>query len=494
MRSGAEDPHLIDVEMVEDPEVLPLARSRRARRVAMARDDGDPVDTVAARVRGPLARPRLVSSVAVLAIVALVGWGMNQAEERRDEDRLEALAGLPGYLDPIAEPLTIAWRSTAGRPVARTTASLLLELEAGSGGAPAALTAVDIDSGRQVWSRAVAGEACSPLARDAGPDLPAVSLVACLPRAVLGTPAVPVVTILDATTGRPVRSQTAQDAILAELVDGYVLLTTAGDDGSVSVRAWDPVTGEDAWAFTGAPHRPDALRMAADWTDDVRDGKVTFESGDVRLTFDVVTGRRRTAATLGPSDRATLDLPGGREARWGFDRLGRPKDVVIVDRDGGARFGAPGVPWLAPVRDGSAQDVVVVRRTADKHLLGLDAGSGRVRWDLANVPWLEASVQVGGVVVAVSPSTAVAVDVRTGLRLWDHGAARGSAAWDVLTDGRLVLVPTDDDAGGVVLTARRLQTGERAWGVPLPGDVLSLDEVDGQTVLVLTDAGLVALR
>ena len=72
--------------------------------------------------------------------------------------------------------------------------------------------------------------------------------------------------------------------------------------------------------------------------------------------------------------------------------------------------------------------------------------------------------------------------------------ARGSAAWEVLTDGRLVLVPTDDGDGGAVLTARRLQTGEEAWDVPVPGEVVSVDEVDGRTVLVLTDSALVALR
>lgn len=488
MRSGAEDPHLIDVEMVEDLEVLPLAPTRRAPSTV---DRPEGVD--ATRGRG-LARPRLAISVAALAIVALVSWGMNQAEERRDEDRLAALAGLSGYLDPIAGPLTVAWRSAAGSPVARTATSVLLEHEADAVGATAGLTAVDLASGGQVWHRTVAGELCSPLVADAGPDLPLASLVVCLPHAAMGTPAVLGVTVLDAVTGQEVRSLAAEGALVAEVVDALVLLTTATADGAVAVRAWDPVTGEDVWVFTGAPHEPAAVRVAAGWAHEVGDGTVTFESRDVRLTFDVVTGRRQAAPTIGPSGRAALDLPGGREARWGFDHFGRPKDVVIVDRETGARFEAPGVPWLAPVRDGSAQDVVVVRRTADKHLLGLDAGSGRVRWDLANVPWLEASVQVGGIVVAASPSSAVAVDVRTGLRLWEHDVARGSATWDVLTDGRLVLLPTDDGAGGVVLTARRLQTGDEAWDVRLPGEVVAVDELDGGTVLVLTDAGLVALR
>lgn len=490
MRSGAEDPHLVDVELVEDLEVLPLARTRRARRAAAA-----PVAAAdeAPRTRG-LAHPRLAAAVAALAVVALVGWGMNQAEARRDEDRLEALAGLPGYLDPVAEPLTVVWRSVAGRPIARTTTSVILEHAADALGAPAALTGVDLASGVQVWHRAAAGESCAPLTGEPGPDLPVASVVVCVPQAAMGTPAAARVTVLDAATGAEVRSLAADGAVVAEVVDGLVLLTTATAEGAVTVSAWDPVTGLETWAFTGAPHEPGAVRVAPGWSHEVGDGTVTFEARDVRLTFDVVTGRRQAGPVLGRSDWVAVDLPGGREARWGFDRFGRPKDVVIVDRESGARFEAPGVPWLAALRDGSAQDVVVVRRTADKHLLGLDASSGRVRWDLANVPWLEASVQVGGIVVAVSPSSAVAVDVRTGLRLWDHDAARGSATWDVLTDGRLVLVPTDDGAGGVVLTARRLQTGEEAWQVPLPDEVVSVDAVDGGTVLVLTASALVALR
>lgn len=490
MRSGAEDPHLIDVEMVEDLEVLPLARTARARAAPAA-----PEDTAAAgpRPRG-LPHPRLAASVAALAVVALVGWGMNQAEARRDEDRLQALAGLPGYLEPVAEPLTVAWRSVAGRPVARTETSVLLEREPDAVGTPAALTAVDLASGDRVWHRATAGEACAPLTGAADPELPVASLIVCVPQAGMGTPAVPRVTVLDATTGEEVRSQAAEGALVADVVGDLVLLTTATADGAVSVRAWDPATGLDAWAFTGAPHEPGAVRLAPGWGYEVGNGTVTFASRDVRLTFDVVTGRRQAEPTVGSSGWVAVDLPGGREARWGFDHFGRPKGVVIVDRDSGARFEAPGVPWLAALRDGSAQDVVVVRRTADKHLLGLDASSGRVRWDLANVPWLEASVQVGGIVVAVSPSSAVAVDVRTGLRLWDHDVARGSATWDVLTDGRLVLVPTDDGAGGVVLTARRLQTGEEAWRVPLPDEVVAVDEVDGRTILVLTASALVALR
>lgn len=491
MRSGAEDPHLVDVELVEDLEVPPLARTRRARRTADAPDVA--ADAAAPRTRGPR-HPRLAASVAALAVVVLVGWGMNQAEARRDEDRLEALAGLPGYLDPVAEPLTVAWRSVAGRPVARTATSVLLEHEADALGAPAALTAVDLASGGRVWQRAVAGESCAPLTGDADPGLPVATVVVCVPQAAMGTPAATQVTVLDAATGEEVRSQPADGAVVVELVDGLVLLTTAAADGAVTVRAWDPVTGLEAWAFTGAPHEPGALRLAPGWAHEVGDGTVTFASRDVRLTFDVVTGRRQAEPAVGPSGWAAVDLPGGREARWAFDHFGRPKDVVIVDRESGARFAAPGVPWLAALRDGSAQDVVVVRRTADKHLLGLDASSGRVRWDLANVPWLEASVQVGGIVVAVSPSSAVAVDVRTGLRLWDHDVARGSATWDVLTDGRLVLLPTDDDAGGVVLAARRLQTGEEAWRVALPGEVVSVDEVAGSTVLVLTPSALVALR
>ena len=493
MRSGAEDPHVVDVELVEDLPASPLAGRRRVPVPGGAA----PGTTSDGRRGGGQSRARLWSAIGALVVLVLAAWGLNHAEERRDETRLAALAGLPGYLDLITAPLEVAWRADAGRPVART-GTVLLVADAGDGGrgGGAALTALDLTTGVELWRRAVDGEVCVPLTDEGAAGIAVVSRVVCLPRAGVDAPAAGRVVVLDAATGAQTRTQTVDPSTTAELAGGHVLLTSSVAKGAVGVRAWDPVSGLDAWAFTAAPRTQVAVRdvrTAPGWSHDVRDGIVTVVGADVRLTFDAATGRRRDVPSAAP-DREMLDLPGGREARWGRDRFGRPTNVVVVDRDAGSRIEVPGLPWLAPVRDGSATDVVVIRRTVDQHLLGVDAGSGRVRWDLANVPWLDASVQVDGVVVAVSPSAAVALDVATGLRLWDHPAARGSGGWDLLTDGRVVLVPTEDGDRGVVLSARRLTTGEAAWDVPLPGEVVAVDEVDGRTVLVLTDAGLVALR
>lgn len=489
MRSGAEDPQLVDVELVEDLDGRPLPGGRRARRTAAGgpADGGETAPPVVVR----RSRGRLWSAVGALAVVALASWGLNQAEERRDESRLAALAGLPGYLDPIGRPMAVAWRTDAGRPVARTSSAVLL---AGPGGGPDAgagaagsFTAVDLETGAVRWQRLA--EECHPLTSTAE-DLPVVAAVVCLRAATASDPGR--VSVLDASAGTEVRTLAGDGPLVAEVVDGLVVLTGSTGD-AVTIRAWEPLSGLDAFAFTSGPDGPVELRAAADWSHETRGETVTFRTRDRELAFDAVTGRREAHLAAGAAPE-TLDLPGGREARWGRDRFGRPKDVVVVDREAGVRFEVPGLPWLAPVRDGSAMDVVVVRRTSDKHLLGVDARSGRVRWDLANVPWLEASVQAGGVVVAVSASSAVALDVGTGLRLWQHDVARGSRTWDAVTDGRIVLLPADDDDGGVSLVARRLTTGEQAWDVPLPGEVVAVDEVDGRTVLVLTDAGLVALR
>lgn len=488
MRSGAEDPQRVDVELVEDLDGRLLPSGRRARRSAAgppADDGGTAAPEVVRASRG-----RLWSAVGALAVVALASWGLNQAEERRDESRLAALAGLPGYLDPIAQPMAVAWRSDAGRPVARTSTTVLLaggDGGPGSGADAGSLTAVDLETGAVRWQRT--GEECHPLSTTPE-DLPVVAVAVCLRVATASDPGG--VSVLDASSGTELRALTGDGWAAADVVDGLVVLTgTAGT--AVTVRGWEPLSGLDAFAFTAGPDGPAELSSAADWSHETGDATVAFRSRERRLTFDAVTGQREASATAGAAPE-TLDLPGGREARWGRDHFGRPKDVVIVDREAGVRFEVPGLPWLAPVRDGSASDVVVVRRTSDKHLLGVDAGSGRVRWDLANVPWLEASVQAGGVVIAVSPSSAVALDVGTGLRLWQHEVARGSRTWDAVTDGRVVLLPSDDGDGGVSLVARRLTTGEQAWDVALPGEVVSVDEVDGRTVLVLTDSGLVALR
>lgn len=465
MRSGAEDPHLVDVELVEDGDVPPPASS-------------------AAPSRG---RGRAWAAVAALAVASLVSVALAQVEERRHDAHIAALAGLPGFLDPLDGPLDEVWRSDAGRPVARTATRLILS------GASRSLTAVDVATGTMVWQRAEPGEACTVVTEGAVPALPDAVAVVCWPRggAAEEETATATLTVVDPPTGAEVRAlELAGDTDL-EVVGALVVATSVGADGAVTVRGWDPVQGTDAWSVTATSDG--VLAHASDgWRSEVSGQAVTFTSADARLTFDPVTGLRR-AGPVRPSLVETLDLPGGREVRWGRDRFGRPRDVVVVDRHAGTRVAAPGLPWVPGVSDGVVHDVVVVRRTLDQHLVGLDAGTGQVRWDLANVAWLEPAVQVGPTVLALSPASATALDVGTGLRLWTQDVARGAAAWRALTDGRVVLLPTDDD-DGVALVARGLQTGEETWRVPLPGPVVAVDEVDGRTVLVLTADGLVALR
>lgn len=424
---------MVDVDLVEDVEDVPQATPGRV----------PPAD-----VRRGRPAARVWSALGVLAVVAVVAVGLGEAEDRRRADRIAALAGLPGYLETVAEPLEPAWHVDAVAWLGRTPTRLLVVPGAdGTPGAEAAVAAVDLRTGQEVWRRAVPGEACAVVPEDPGGELPEVAAVVCVPSP--APAAAGQVTVLDPTTGEPARSLDVAPATTAELVDGLVVLATATRSGAAGVRAWDPLTGT-----TVAGPRP---------------------GGAVRPRAEV----------------ETLDLPGGRQARWGRDHFGRPKDVVVVDREAGTRVAVPGVPWLAPVRDGTAEDVVVVRRTLDQHLVGVDARSGQLRWDLANVPWLEPSVQVGGVVVAVSPTRVVALDVATGLRLWNHPTASGS--WHVLTDGVVVLAPSDE-AEAPALVARRLTTGDEAWRVALPDGAVALAEVDGATVLVLTASGLVALR
>ena len=63
-----------------------------------------------------------------------------------------------------------------------------------------------------------------------------------------------------------------------------------------------------------------------------------------------------------------------------------------------------------------------------------------------------------------------------------------------MTDGRLVLLPQEDGAGGLWLAARRLRTGDLAWETPLPDGVVALRQAGGRTLLALTERAIVALR
>ena len=485
MRSGAGDPHLVDVELVEDPPSRPRPGRSRAHPDRVGGSDG----------RSPRRSrpPRTWIAVGVVAVLAVAGWGLNRADARREEVQLAALAARPGYLDPIDEPLTQVWRIPAAEPVARSGHALLLA-RAGEG----VVAAVDLRSGHRLWRRGPTAQECRGLPETVGPALPVVTVVVCLPderddgtAAGADEVADRTVEVLDPTTGRELHSSPLPAGTTAAVLADLVVLRSPTTHGAVTVRAWDPVTGTQPWSFTAGGDDPVAVQTGPGWSYLLADGVIELVSGDVRLTFDAGTGRGRTVGGGSPVER--VELSGGREASWVRDRFGRPRDVVLVDRDAGTSVAAPGRPWAPVVSDGVANDVVVVRRTTDQHLVGLDARSGRVRWDLANVAWLEPAVQVGATVVAVSPASATALDVGTGLRLWDHPVARGSARWRVLTDGRVVLLPSEGGTVGA-LVARRLQTGEEVWRVPLPGAVVSVDEVDGRTVLVRTETALVALR
>jgi len=484
-----EDPHLVDVELVEGDETFALGAGAPAPGTGAA-EGGD-------TARGPHSRGghhvRAWAALAALAALTAVVLVAHEVQVRADETRLAALAEVPGVLGPLAEPLAEAWRVPAGRPIARTGRAVLTTgLDS-----PGELWAWDLETGEEVWRRdGGPREACRPLlgARDTGPDLPYVTHVVCLPRGGWGMPLAGEVVVVDAATGERVRSTDVDGALFADVADRLVLLTGAEPDGTVTTTAWQPVTGGVAWSFRSDPGLLDLLASSGGGGYAVRDGVVSLGNRDHGFALEVATGHPvELPGRAADAGHDAVDLPGGASARWVHDRFGRPQDVEVVGPDGERRFASPGVPWLARVSDASAPEVVVVRRTGDQHLLGLDARDGRVRWDLANVPWLSASVQVDGVVVGVGPSSAVVLDLRTGLRLWSRPVARGAGAWDALTDGRVVLLPEDDDTG-VRLAARGLTTGELRWSVPLPADAVALQQVDGRTVLVVTEAALVALR
>lgn len=482
MRSGAEDPHLVDVELVEGDPPVPLAAGAPAPAPATA-SGARPGSRAGARAR----HLRAWTALGTLAAVALVTIAVDQAELRRQEAQIAALTDLPGFLDPIGEPLAVVWRAGAGTPVARTGTTVLVSDRRDR----PSLRALDLADGSVVWERSgPRGEVCRGVADPQPVGLPDVEHVVCVPSGARGLPVLGTLTVLDAATGVELRAEVADGLMFADLADGRVVLTTAEADGAVGVRSWDPATGEDAWVFRSPAGFLDAVDAEGGGRYALRDGVLEIGNRERAFALATATGEPVDAR----ADGMRAPLPAGGEARWVNDRFGRPADVTVVDEEGSPAFDAPGVPWLAPVGDGSASGVLVVRRTSDQHLLGLDAGTGRVRWDLANVPWLAPSVQVSGIVVGVGPTSAVALDLGTGLRLWDHQAGRSIAGWQALTDGHVVLLPREDADGRLWLSARRLRTGDAAWEVRLPRAARTLQPVDGRTLLVVADGVLVALR
>ncbi|WP_199422041.1 outer membrane protein assembly factor BamB family protein [Actinotalea solisilvae] len=490
-RRGPEPTGVVEV-VLDDAPADPAYGPRDGPPPAGDDADGAPLADEAPGHRRGRRRLRALGGVAAAAALALV-VGANVAEVRADRARDARLAGQPGVVASLAEPVQERWR-VEGWLAADLGHHVLLDT-------PDGLRAVDPVTGAVAWGLdrdARAGsEYCRPSTDGAGwadgPGLEA-DLLVCVPYSETAgaRDGEHELLVLDARTGERRHVLAASGGLLGvewTPTSVAVLLTTP--EGTLHVVAWDPRTGEQlvdtttrAQAFSATTPGSGALG----WE---RRGDVVLITGDVgAAAVDLVTGAEVDPldATAATSDAWESALPDGSTAVWTWDAEGGRGHVVGAD--GTRRFALPAPPLAPWVDDGAVPEVLVV---ADEDgLAALDVRTGDVRWT-AELGFASALVAVDGVLVLAHGTRTLGVDLRSGATLWEVASA-GSGYPAGVTDGELVLLTeTGEDGRGSTLVARTVAHGEEAWRVAVDGPAWGLTSVGGGRLLLATDTAVVGL-
>ncbi|WP_250445210.1 PQQ-binding-like beta-propeller repeat protein [Actinotalea sp. C106] len=439
-----------------------------------------------------------LASVVVAIGVFVVG---SVVEDRREDARRAELASIPGVLPHMEGPLEELWQEQIGT-----------EVMADDGVAAFAhaglLQGVDLASGDVLWSREYGtDEACQSVERvrtpagsaeQGGGDVArAPEWIAC--RTVHEVPAegpegagVSTVVVLLVATGTPVAELEVAGSVMAAGGHGPDLFVASSVAGEMQVQRWDVDSGRLVWARPA----PEGLAMT------IADAGRALSVDDGLLWW-------------GPPGTTALDLetgvelpeeapaPGGRQVADGGslvplrDESHGVAATQVLEPDGALRFEVEAEPWLPPVSDGSADDVITMRRVeagllpGSGAVVGVDARTGAIRWEGELFAGVSPRIQVDGVLVAVGGGRAVALEVATGETLWES-AARIPPNISTMSDGEVILVPTFDDSTGLVLAAREVRTGEVRWTVSIPegtlyagffGDVVLVRASDGTALI-----------
>jgi hypothetical protein len=143
------------------------------------------------------------------------------------------------------------------------------------------------------------------------------------------------------------------------------------------------------------------------------------------------------------------------------------------------------------VDDGSAPHVLLTVPAGQGGLVALGAKTGQWLWSAGAASWGSALV-LDGRVLEFAHRELGGYDAQTGRQLWSLPVPMGNHAKQILTDGRLALVPQFDAERGAVITAVDPSDGRVQWTAALPPRASRVAVVGGQ-MLVTTDRDLVAM-
>lgn len=468
-RPGAE---LVAVELVED----------HGRPDGPEGGPGAQVLVSEVPARGPRSRRRaralrvLGAALVVLVVAGVLVVDLVQAREQRL--RLEAVAGLPGVLDSLAEPLTVRWRADGWLGV---QVGLVGVVQGDTGGG----RAVDLVTGEVLWTRPSTGETCWPVGPAGHEHLACLSAVAFSGETPGGQPVG--LGVLDPATGAEVAALTVQGRYVGwEAVDGDLVLATALGDGRLQVVRWEVPSGRVVWEMTSRePAFAEGPLGLRSWSSS--DSVLTVSTDAGTIAVSLASGDQVAPDGAAPGDGAQeVVLADGATVTWSTDA----EAGAVLEADGTLRFRLPG-PVLAPrVDDGSAPGLLVVGDLETGGLAGIDATTGEQRWSTPGVGGFALLVRDGGLLLA-DPGGLRLIDLTDGSATWSTPAADGWAFWhETITDGTRVLT-LEDGTEGPVLVARRIADGTAVWRLDVPPDTRGLAAVGSDGVLLHTDSGLV---
>lgn len=485
------------VHLVEVADTDPGALARATGPVAAA---GGP------RLRGRLARDArrwwaaVVAVVAVLALATLV-----PAVQARQRDA--AIAALPGVVARLDPALPERWRTAGwgwGDLVAVGDDGILVSGRGVDG--VVEVMALDGATGERAWSTPFpevtsAGRIhCLPLA-DGDPHVVCNVVTGGSTGALDAEPAEParLVALASATGRRSATHELRSDNAMIAAVGSDVVVTEVLPDGRAAVTLLDPRSGQVRWEFRSR----EALRTPSPgpaWLYPVVQHGVIVANGPVTWAFGfdgTVLGEWHLEggdwAVRGGWGLDVTVLPDGRFA------VGESGGVGMSDEDYGSvsatdardGFAIPGPVLELTVDDGSADGVLFVVPSEYGGIVALDSGTGERLWAAGAATWGSALV-LDRRLIMVAGRVLEAFDARSGEPLWQVEIAMGNHAKQVLTDGRVVLVPRFDPERGPVLTAVDPADGREQWTAPLPARASQLAVVQGQ-LLVTTERDLVAV-
>jgi outer membrane protein assembly factor BamB len=482
---------------------------------------------------------------AVLAIVLGTGLAVDGA---RDHERMQRMHDVPGGVTDLSSPLeeTWAWGSTVGPGESTTDVAVLgdvLAVESDDG-----LVALDPATGEEAWTVPLRQDAdCGPMV-PATWTRPATETLVCLQGT--GHDREVVVVGPDGATSSP-RELGAADArrygpphtgpdgtvLRARRVGppsavdlGNARCTDAGEcSGTVRagrdlvLRAEDAATGEERWTVT-VPFRPvDAVqctrRYGAAWGSSenrlVLSGQLVPDAFGARVTAGLVEvdgcgvqtavtpGGTLLGADLEPGTGLVTSLGRGRYVGTSFEGVAR---ATLYAADGGVVGEITGYP-LSPQTTDEAEPEAVLGVDEPGRRLRAYEPDGTPRWDITlQSGGQEFLAQVGDTAVVTTGAGSVrGLDLATGEERWtwdgtdpsveDPGGYFGTAhVVQAFTDGELVLLLTEEEAGGTQgLVALDADSGAVVWDRAGGGAVTSFDPTAGGSVEQGVVGGLVAV-